>query len=72
MYTKHFDEFSCWFSGERSLTFGLLVFLCYILDIFVNCFLDILYLFVIMNNYLLHFYHIWAVGLLGAKVTHQM
>ena len=61
---------------------GYLFFPSYILDIFVNCFLDILYLFVIMNNYLLHFYHILnnlkfcrtslAVGHLGAMVTHQL
>ena len=24
-YTKYLDDFSCWFSGERSLPFGLLV-----------------------------------------------
>ena len=27
-YSKYFDDFTCWLSGERSLPFGLLVSIC--------------------------------------------
>ena len=27
-YTKSFDDYTCWLSGERSLPFGLLVCIC--------------------------------------------